>query len=103
MAAIITSHVVIDERGVAWIDDTNVKVIEVVLDTLAHGSSPEEIHLQYPHLSLAQIHAALSYYYDHRETLDRVIAQQLEKVDALAAKSSDSPVRRRLRALGKHP
>jgi hypothetical protein len=55
-----TAHIHLDEAGVAWIDDTNVKVIEVVLDKLAHGSSPEEMHLQYPHLSLAQIHAALS-------------------------------------------
>jgi hypothetical protein len=30
-----------DAQGRAWIDDTNVKVIEVVKDWLAHGSSPE--------------------------------------------------------------
>ena len=27
-------HIWLDERGRAWIDETNVKVIEVVLDTL---------------------------------------------------------------------
>jgi hypothetical protein len=38
-----TGHIVLDDRGIPWIDGTNVKVIEVVLDKLAHGSSPEEM------------------------------------------------------------
>jgi uncharacterized protein (DUF433 family) len=96
-----TAHIYLDEAGVAWIDDTNVKVIEVILDKLAHGSSPEEMHLQYPHLSLAQIHAALSYYYDHQQAFDAAIEEQLQRVEALAAQAGDSPVRQRLRALGK--
>jgi uncharacterized protein (DUF433 family) len=96
-----TAHIYLDETGVAWIDDTNVKVIEVILDKLAHRSSPEEMHLQYPHLSLAQIHAALSYYYDHRQAFDAAIEEQLQRVEALAAQAGDSPVRQRLRALGK--
>jgi len=96
-----TAHIHLDDRGVAWIDDTNVKVVEVVLDKLAHGSSPEEIHFQHPHLSLAQIHAALSYYYDHQQETDAYIEQQLKWVEAMAAQAGDSPVRQRLRALGK--
>jgi uncharacterized protein (DUF433 family) len=98
-----TAHIHLDGRGVAWIDDTNVKVIEVVLDKLAHGSSPEEMHLQYPHLSLAQIHAALSYYYDHQQAFDAAIEDQLQRVEALMAQAGESPVVRRLRALGKLP
>ena len=101
MAIVATAHIHRDEQGVAWIDDTNVKVIEVVLDTLAHGSSPEEIHLQYSHLSLAQIHAALSYYYDHQDVFDTLIEQQLQEVETLATQAVNSPVRQRLRALGK--
>src|SRR5215468_3611586 len=103
MQATPTAHIHLDERGVAWIDDTNVKVVEVVLDKLAHGSSPEEIHFQHPHLSLAQIHAALSYYYDHQQEIDAYIEQQLKWVEAMAAQAGDSPVRQRLRALGKLP
>jgi uncharacterized protein (DUF433 family) len=61
MNPIATTHIEVDENGVAWISGANVKVIEIALDKLAHGSSPEEMHFQYPHLSLAQIHAALSY------------------------------------------
>jgi len=103
MSTTVSPHIFLDEHSVAWIDQTNVKVIEVVLDKLAHGSTPEEMHLQYPHLSLAQIHAALSYYYDHQEDLDAEIERRLQEVDALAAKAQNSPVRRRLRELGKLP
>src|SRR3990172_8587789 len=76
MAMIAHPHIRLDARGVAWIDDVNVKVIEVVLDRLAYGWSPEEIHFQHPHLSLAQIHAALAYYYDHQAALDGEIAHE---------------------------
>src|SRR3972149_364044 len=81
MPAISTPHGRTDAHGVAWIDDTNVKVIEVVLPRLAHGWSPEEIHFQHPHLSLAQIHAALGYYYDHQETMDQESERQARELD----------------------
>jgi len=55
-----TTHIEIDSRGRAWITGANTIVVEVVLDKLAYGWSPEEMHLQHPHLSLAQIHPALS-------------------------------------------
>jgi uncharacterized protein (DUF433 family) len=100
MLIVETAHIRLDERGVAWIDDTNVKVIEVVLDTLAYGSSPEEIHFQHPDLSLAQMHAALSYYYDHQAEFDTEMERQLREVEALAAQASDPPVRKRLGAAG---
>ena len=76
MEAVATSHIWLDDRGRAWIDDTNVKVIEVALDRIAYGWDAEEIHRQHPSLSLAQIHAALSHYYDHQQ----------EFVDELAAR-----------------
>jgi uncharacterized protein (DUF433 family) len=101
VSTVETAHIHIDEAGVAWIDDTNVKVIEIVLDRLAHGSSPEEIHIQCPHLSLAQIYAALYYYYDHKPEFDAEIEQQLREVESLMAEASDSPFRQRLRALRK--
>ncbi len=98
-----TRHIRLDGSGVAWIDDTNVKVVEVVLDKLAHGSSAEEMHLQYPHLSLAQIYAALSYYHDHQSGFDQQIERELAEVDDLAAKTADSLLRKRLRKAGKLP
>ncbi|MEK6322272.1 MAG: DUF433 domain-containing protein [Acidobacteriota bacterium] len=97
MSSVATPHIEIDERGVAWITRANTKVIEVILDRLAYGWSPEEIHFQHPTLSLAQIHAALTYYYDHQAELDGEIMRQLKEVEALAEAAKDSPGRRRLR------
>jgi uncharacterized protein (DUF433 family) len=101
MPTLTTAHIRLDERGVAWIDDTNTKVIEVALDMIAHGWSPEEIHFQHPHLSLAQIHAALGYYYDHKDEFDAQVERSLREVDRLAAQAGESPIRKRLRAMGK--
>jgi uncharacterized protein (DUF433 family) len=100
MTSVATTHIEIDERGVAWITDANTKVIEVILDRVAYGWSPEEIHFQHPALSLAQIHAALAYYYDHQAELDAEIMRQLSEVEALAEAAKDSPGRRRLREKG---
>jgi uncharacterized protein (DUF433 family) len=96
-----TTHIRLDERGVAWIDDTNTKVIEVALDMIAHGWSPEEIHFQHSHLSLAQIHAALGYYYDHKTALDEQIHRGTLDVEHARTRSGESPLRKRLRDLGK--
>jgi len=97
----VTPHIRIDEQGRAWIDDSNVKVVEVVLDHIAYGWSAEEIHAQHSHLSLGQIYAALAYYYDHQAEFDREIEQSRRRADALAAEAAGSPVRQRLRASGK--
>lgn len=99
MTAVVDSYIEIDENRIAWIADTRVKVIEIAVDKLAHGSSPEELHFQYPHLSLAQIHTALAYYYDHQEELDDEILRRLREVNELAVRQADSPLQRKLRRL----
>lgn len=38
------------------------------------GMSSEEIALEYPHLNLAQVHAALAYYHANREEIEADIA-----------------------------
>lgn len=100
MAMATAPHIKHDDRGVAWIDDTNVKVIEVVLDRLAYGWSPEEIHFQHPGLSLAQIYAALIYYYDNQAELDGEIARQHDDVRRLREQAGESPLVVRLKASG---
>ena len=91
-------HVWLDEAGRAWIDRTNVKVIEVVLDHLAYGWSPEELHFQYPHLTMGQIHSALAYYWDHKTELDQDIERRLQFVDQLQQTLPSAPLFDRLKA-----
>ncbi len=63
---------------------------------MAYGSSPEEIHFQHPNLSLAQIHGALTYYYENQVIIDEQIKRGLQDSDKLAVEVSDSDFRRRL-------
>ena len=43
------------------------------------GHTPEEIQVKLPHLSLAQIHGALSFYYDHQSEVDADIEANREE------------------------
>jgi uncharacterized protein (DUF433 family) len=97
--AVLTTQIEPDERGIASIGGTRTKVTEVVLDKIAYGWSPEEIHFQHPHLALAQIHAALTYYYENQTELDEQIRLGLEESGKLAAQVSDKDFRGRLRDL----
>ena len=96
MTAHFVTQIKLDERGVAWIAGTKVKVTEVVLDKIADGSSPEEIHFQHPNLSLAQIYGAPTYYYENWDGIDEEIRRGLEESDKLAARVSDPEFRRKL-------
>ena len=99
MTATFVTQIELDDRSIAWIAGTKVKVIEVVLDKIAYGSSPEEIHFQHPHLSLAQIHGALTYYYENQDKVDEQIRRGLEGSDELASQLSDAAFRRKLHNL----
>ena len=91
-------HVHLDEQGRAWIDDSNVKVVEIALDHLAYGWNAETIQENHPHLTLAQVYAALAWYYDHQAAMDAEIELQDERLRALRAATAPSPLQRRLTA-----
>src|SRR5438105_15075244 len=97
----LTTQIEIDARGIAWVAGANTKVKEIVLDKLAYGWSPEEMHFQHPHLSMAQIHAALAYYYENQDRLDGEIRRDLEEVDRLSSQAEPSPLRSRLQSIRK--
>ena len=86
----------LDERGVAWIAGTNTKVVEVVLDHV-QDQSPEQIHREYPHLSLAQIRAALAYYAQHTQEVDILMQQWQEHYETEYAKPENKAWREQIR------
>ena len=93
-------HIVIGDAGVPLIEGTTTKVIELVLDVLAYGWSPDELQFQHPHLTLGQIHSALAYYWDHKEELDRDIERRLERVEEIRREVGPSQLVERLKAKG---
>jgi len=72
-----------------------ITVRDVVIWHERLGRSREEIAAEYD-LSLADIHAALTYYFDHREEIDRDIEASHAFVEALR-RSTPSKVVQKLR------
>ena len=67
-----TEHISINPKirfGKPCITGTRIAVIDVVNCYLKMGESLEDIAQDYD-LSLASVHAAMAYYYDHREELE---------------------------------
>jgi uncharacterized protein (DUF433 family) len=93
-------HIVIGSDNVPLIADTTMKVVELVMAQQAHGWSPEELHFQHPYLSLGQIHAALSYYWDHRQELDADIARREQFAQTAREQAGPSRLAARLHAEG---
>ena len=60
---------------------TSFPVTAVVVYVLRHGMTPEELVDTFPHLTLAQIYDALSYYYDHRDAMDPLVAARVGEDD----------------------
>lgn len=59
-------------HGEPTIRGSGISVRDIVARTRL-GDSPERILQGYPHLSLAKIYDALSYYYDHTEEIENYI------------------------------
>jgi uncharacterized protein (DUF433 family) len=93
-------HIVFDKKGVPHIKGTTTKVIEVAKDLLAHGWSPEEMHYQHSYLTMGQIHAALAYYWDHREELDADIERREREVEQIKRERGPSKLRAKLKRRG---
>jgi hypothetical protein len=63
------------------------------------GKTPDEIGAEY-NLALAEIYAALAYYFDYREAIDQSIMDDEAFVEALRTQTP-SVLQERLRALAK--
>ena len=61
------------------------------------GMSPAQIAATYPTITLAQVHAALAYYYGQRDDIQAAIAEEDRFVEELKAKSGPSLLQERLR------
>jgi uncharacterized protein (DUF433 family) len=48
---------------------TNIKVSQIASEVERLGMTPDEVVEAHPHLTLADVHAALSFYYDHPEAI----------------------------------
>ena len=96
-----TKTIQVDDRQVARIAGSRIKVMHLVMEVQANGYMPQQLHEQFPHLKLAQIYAALTYYHDHKEQVDRQINEATQLVEQLRAQAEETPFHKRLREAGR--
>jgi uncharacterized protein (DUF433 family) len=77
-----------------------VRIAQIAMDYLEHGWSVEEMCRQHPYLSLSEAHAAMAYYFDHQDEIDREIAGEIDQVENEREQSTRSPIYLRLRSRG---
>ena len=81
----VCDHIEVDPKGVARIAGSRIKVSQLVQDAKYYDWGVPELHQQFPHLSLAKIHAAFVYYHDHQEEIDAAIAKSSEDAKHMEA------------------
>jgi uncharacterized protein (DUF433 family) len=69
--------------GEPVISSTGIRVQDVAVRYEIMGMTPEDIIAAYPHLTLPQVHDALSYYYEHKQEMDKSWKDALKKVEAM--------------------
>ncbi len=62
------------------------------------GRSPDEIVRSLPHLTLAQVHAALAYYFDHREDVLNEIREDQTLVGKIRDAAGPGPLEAKLKS-----
>ncbi|MBE9011430.1 DUF433 domain-containing protein [Pseudanabaenaceae cyanobacterium LEGE 13415] len=83
--------------GKPRIANTRITVEDIAIWHLKQGYSLIEIAGKYD-LSIASVYAAMAYYFDHREDIDRRTAEEIEQIEVLK-RSSPSRLEEKLRAL----
>jgi uncharacterized protein (DUF433 family) len=63
-----------------------IRVQDVVIWT-EQGQSPDQIVASFPQVSLADVYAALAYYHDHRDEIDRQIREDDEFVERMRSQN----------------
>jgi uncharacterized protein (DUF433 family) len=77
-----------------------VRVAQIVMDYLAYGWSVDEMCRQHSYLSLAEAHAAMAYYFDHQQEIDKEIQKEVQEAASTLANAPPSPFLARMRVKG---
>jgi uncharacterized protein (DUF433 family) len=99
MATVISEHIQITPNacgGKPHIAGHRIRVQDVVIWYEHLNMSPDDIVYQYPSITLADVHAALAYYYDHLDEIRQDIRESETFASRLAAQTP-SILQRKLR------
>lgn len=81
------SNYIVQDKGICGgqprIVGTRLKIQQIVLEYERLGWSPDQTCDAHQGITLAQVHAAISYYYDHKEEMDKSIREDKEFAEHL--------------------
>jgi uncharacterized protein (DUF433 family) len=83
--------------GKARIAGTRIKVKHIYVWVEQQGMTPAQVVAEYPHLTMAQVHAALAYYWSHESEIKNEIEEEDKFVAELQAKAAPSKLAERLK------
>ncbi len=78
--------------GRPCIAGTRIRVQDIYVSHELQGMTLNEILVAYPALTLADVHAALAYYFDHRADIQKQMQEEQAFVDAKKAATGPGPL-----------
>jgi uncharacterized protein (DUF433 family) len=81
--------------GKPCIADTRIRVQDVYVWHELQGLSADEIVSRFPQLSMADVYAALSHYWDHRDEIQKQMQEETDFVERMKQKHP-SPLKQKL-------
>jgi len=79
---------------------SRIRVAQIVMDYLAYGWSPDEMCRQHPYVTQSEVHAAMTYYFDHQDEIEAEIRLEAEEAEEARSAMTRSPFYTRLKAKG---
>jgi uncharacterized protein (DUF433 family) len=96
MATGVATHIEIRQNRAgqdrAYIEGTRVRVSDIYGYAEVQGLSPDQIVEQLPHLNLGQVHAALSYFFDHRDLILQEVRDDEDFVRLMRERTGPGPL-----------
>jgi len=84
----------------AIIVGTRMRVQDIYVQSEVWGKSSEQIVADFPHLTLGQVHAALSYYFDNREAILSELREDKQLAELMRSRSGPGPLEQKLQEMG---
>ena len=85
-----------ENQSRAYIAATRVRVLDIYVMAELQGLTPDEIVDALPHLTLAQVHAALSYYFGNRDEVVRQLREEEDLVRRFRGLTGPGPLEAKL-------
>ncbi len=82
--------------GKPVIAGTRIRVWDVYVAHELEGKTADQIVAAFPHITLADVHAALAYYWDHKDEIDQQMKEADDFVEQLKKSTGLGPLARKL-------